>query len=251
MPYFSNYDALPYIDRSMLLPIAYYRKNRRNTLLQTAKGCENTCVFCQRKGWQDHYVPHSDEYVLGELRVLQEQDYKNVWVTDENFTFDLGRAKRLFSTMYERSLMAGMRFFISSWANIDYAFLDLAARCNVRIISFGIESACREILDFYKKNIRPERVPDLIRYADSIGIFTVGNFILGAPMETDESIEATFSLQGGRLLSTYPLSPFKNVEERPPVFAGGRSIQPRKTVTFLSPEFPCSNAPVPLPAPRR
>lgn len=35
---------------------------------------------------------------------------------------------------------------------------------------------------------------DLVHYADSIGIFTVGNFILGAPMETDNSIEATFSL---------------------------------------------------------
>lgn len=193
MPYFSNYDALPYIDRSMLLSIAYYKENRHNTLLQTAKGCENTCVFCQRKGWQDHYVPHSDEYVLGELRILREQGYKNVWIIDENFTFDLGRAKRLFSAIYERSLMTGMGFFISSWANIDNAFLDLAARCNVRIISFGIESACREILDFYKKNIRLERVPDLIRYADSVGIFTVGNFILGAPMETNESIDATFS----------------------------------------------------------
>lgn len=194
MPYFSNYDALPYIDRNILLTIDYYRNNRQNTLLQTAKGCENTCIFCQRKGWQNHYVPHSDEYVLGELRILQEQGYRNVWIIDENFTFNLVRAKRLLSAIYERSLMTGMKFFISSWANIDHEFLDLAAKCNVRIISFGIESACQEILDFYRKNIKLEHVPDLIHYADSIGIFTVGNFILGAPMETDNSIEATFSL---------------------------------------------------------
>lgn len=194
MPYFSNYDELPYIDRNILLNIEYYRKNFRNTLIQTAKGCENTCVFCQRKGWQNHYVPHSEEYVLGELRILQEQGYRNIWITDENFTFNLVRAKQLLSAIYERSLMTGMKFFISSWANIDYEFLDLAAKCNVRIISFGIESGCQEILNFYRKNIRLERVSDLVHYADSIGIFTVGNFILGAPMETDNSIEATFSL---------------------------------------------------------
>lgn len=194
VPYFSSYDALPYIDRKILLSIDYYRENCQNTLLQTAKGCENTCVFCQRKGWQNHYVPHSDEYVLGELRMLQEQGYRNVWIIDENFTFNLVRAKRIFSAIYERSLMIGMNFFISSWANVDYEFLDLAAKCNVRIISFGVESACQEILDFYKKNIRLEHVPDLIHYADSVGIFTVGNFILGAPMETDDSIDATFSL---------------------------------------------------------
>lgn len=194
IPYITDFDTLPYIDRSMLLSIDYYRERRRDTLLQTAKGCENTCVFCQRKGWQDHYVPHSDDYVLGELRTLQEQGYKKIWIIDENFTFNLPRAKRLLRAIYERSLMMGMRFFISSWTNIDREFLDLAAKCNIRIISFGIESARRDILEFYRKNIHIERVPDIIHYANDIGIFTVGNFILGAPMETKESIEETFSL---------------------------------------------------------
>lgn len=194
IPYIHNYDDLPYINRNLLLSIDYYRKNRWNTLLQTAKGCENTCIFCQRKGWQDHYIPHSNEYVLGELSLLQDQEYKNIWIIDENFTFNLTRAKILLSAVYDRALMKKMRFFISSWANIDYEFLELAAKCNVRIISFGIESASQEILKFYRKNIKLEQVPKLIHYANRLGIFTVGNFILGAPMETDESIKETFSL---------------------------------------------------------
>jgi hypothetical protein len=33
----------------------------------------------------------------------------------------------------------------------------------------------------------------MIRYANSIGIFTIGNFIIGAPMETVETINETFS----------------------------------------------------------
>lgn len=194
VPMIPNYDLLPYIDRNILLSIDYYRQNRYSTLLQTAKGCENTCIFCQRKGWQDHYVSHSDNYVLEEIRTIRGQGYRNVWITDENFTFNLTRAKRLLFKVYQESLMTGMNFFISSWTNIDHEFLDLAARCNVRIISFGIESGSQEILDFYRKSIKLEYVPDLIRYADSKGIFTVGNFILGAPMETDDSIEKTFSL---------------------------------------------------------
>ena len=174
--------------------MGYYRENRHSTLLQTAKGCENSCVFCQRKGWQGHYISHSDNYVLNELVMIREQGYRNVWITDENFTFNLVRAKRLLSKMKQNGLTESMRFFISSWANIDREFLDLAANCNVHIISFGIESGCQKILNFYQKNIQVAHIPDLIQYANSKGIFTVGNFILGAPIETDDSIEQTFAL---------------------------------------------------------
>ena len=194
VPLVAGYDSLPYIDRNLLLSMNYYMKNRHCTLLQTAKGCENTCVFCQRKGWQEHYIPHSDSYVLDEIAVIQNQGYRNVWITDENFTFNLVRAKRLLSKMKYSGLTHGLKFFISSWANIDKEFLDLASNCNVRIISFGIESGCQKNLDFYKKNIQLTHIPNLIQYTNSKGIFSVGNFILGSPMETDDSIEKTFTL---------------------------------------------------------
>lgn len=194
VPLVAGYDSLPYIDRKLLLSIDYYRENRYSTLLQTAKGCENTCVFCQRKGWQGHYVPHSDSYVLDELAIIRNQGYRKVWITDENFTFNLARAKRLLSRMKQNNLTHDMKFFISSWANIDREFLELASICNVRIISFGIESGCQENLDFYEKHIQLMQISDLIQYANNRGIFSVGNFILGAPMESNDSIERTFAL---------------------------------------------------------
>ena len=194
IPAILNFDAIPHIDRNILLSIDYYKKNRYSTLLQTSKGCENTCIFCQRKGWQDHYIAHSNSYVLDELNELKTQDYKNIWITDENFSFNLLRAKKLLKEILESSLTEQMNLFISSWANIDEEFLDLAKNCNIRIISFGIESGNQDILKFYRKNIKLARVPQIIQYANKIGIFTVGNFILGAPMETKETIQQTFSL---------------------------------------------------------
>ena len=194
VPEISSYDALPYIDRNLLNDIEFYDQNRHNTLLQTSKGCENTCIFCQRKGWQSKYVTHSDEYVIDEIKILQKYGYRNVWITDENFTFNLIRAKRLLRKIVDLELGNAINFFISSWANIDYEFIDLAQKCNVRIISFGIESANKEILKFYRKNIYLDKVIPLIKYANYKGIFTVGNFIIGAPMETKDSIEKTFDL---------------------------------------------------------
>ena len=194
IPNILNFDAIPHIDRTILLSIDYYNKNRYSTLLITSKGCENTCIFCQRKGWQDHYIAHSNSYVLNELNELKMQDYKNIWITDENFSFNLLRAKKLLKEILESSLIERMNLFISSWANIDEEFLELAKNCNIRIISFGIESGNQDILKFYRKNINLTRVPQIIQYANKIGIFTVGNFILGAPMETKETIQQTFSL---------------------------------------------------------
>lgn len=189
-----GYDELPYINRDLLLSIPYYKDNAQNTLLQTSKGCENTCIFCQRKGWQSCYVTHSDDYVLGEIRDIKSNGFQNVWITDENFTFNLPRAKRLIKKIIQANLHENLRFFISSWANIDEEFLNLAKESNIRIISFGIESGNAEILQFYRKNINIDKVPHVIQYANSIGIFTVGNFIIGAPMETEETINETFDL---------------------------------------------------------
>lgn len=194
IPHIKAYDELPYTNRDMLLKIPYYQENAKNTLLQTAKGCENTCIFCQRKGWQCCCVTHSDDYVLGEISNIKSNGFQNVWITDENFTFNLSRAKRLVKKIIQANLHDNLRFFISSWANIDEEFLDLAKQCNVRIISFGIESGNAEILRFYRKNINIDKVPQIIRYANSIGIFTVGNFIIGAPMETEVTINETFEL---------------------------------------------------------
>lgn len=145
------YDELPYINRDLLLAIPYYKDNSKNTLLQTSKGCENTCIFCQRKGWQSCYVTHSDDYVLSEIQDIKLNGFQNVWIADENFTFNLPRAKRLMKKIIQANLHENLRFFISSWANIDEEFLNLAKQCNVKIISFGIESGNAEILRFYRK----------------------------------------------------------------------------------------------------
>ena len=96
--------------------------------------------------------------------------------------------------MYSLSLSDGLNMFISSWANIDEEFLLLASKCNVKIISFGIESGNKDVLSYYRKNITLEKIPTIIKCANQLGIYTVGNFIIGAPMESMDTIKQTFAL---------------------------------------------------------
>lgn len=187
-----EFDSLPFPDRDTIESVEYYRKNKAYSLIQTAKGCLNSCSFCQRRGWQNKYSMHSDAYSLQEFELLQSRQYRNIWVSDENFTFNLTRAKRLLRLIIDNRLSANMKLAISSWSKIDFEFLELAAAANIKIISMGIESANPEILKFYNKDIDLNHVRELVKYANQVGVFMVGNFIIGAPMETKEMINNTF-----------------------------------------------------------
>ncbi|MCP5103953.1 MAG: radical SAM protein [bacterium] len=196
-----NLDDLPFPDRSLLSPFAESGGsiNRephlaRSTLIETSRGCLNRCTFCQRKGW--NHAPrrgvHSIDYVAREFSYLQQHRYKNIWITDDNFTYDLKHAKQVLKKLRNENLTAGMKIALSSWTWIDREFLELAGDSGVSIISFGVESADPAILDFYKKKVNLEEFHTLITFAHKTGLYTVGNFILGAPMETGETMERTF-----------------------------------------------------------
>lgn len=188
-----NVNQYPCIDRKLInSQIDFYAKKSNSSIIRTSKGCMNTCVFCQLKAWQNSYVEYPDDYVLSEFEQLHRLEISNIWIVDENFTWNLTRAKRLLTNLAQKFLTRDMKICLSSWLNIDREFLALAKEANVKIISFGIESAHREIQDFYHKRIDLKHALSIIKYADEIGIFTIGNFILGAPNETTNSIEATF-----------------------------------------------------------
>ncbi len=195
----NNLDDLPFPDRSILSSYAEHggtikRKPNlaKSTLIQTSRGCMNTCRFCQRKGWLGQYREHSIEYVIKEFKEIAANKYTNIWICDDNFTFNLKRAKNILHSLKTERISEGMKLALSSWANIDFDFIDIAKKANVSVISMGIESVNHDILHFYRKKIDPARAAELIQYADEIGIYTVGNFILGAPMETERTINECF-----------------------------------------------------------
>jgi radical SAM superfamily enzyme YgiQ (UPF0313 family) len=198
--YLENLDELPFPDRSLLTPFAEQGGSivtkpnlARSTLVETSRGCLNSCVFCQRKGWANDFRTHSVEYVVKEFAEIEKKNYKNIWISDDNFTYDLKRAKVILRNLTDSKITREMKIALSSWANIDQEFLELAVEANISIISFGIESANEEILKFYKKSIDPEKFKKLLVFADEIGLYTVGNFIFGAPKESEETIEKTFN----------------------------------------------------------
>ncbi len=193
-------DSLPYPARDLLTEEMLHGGDfarhplAKSALVQTSRGCRNSCRFCQRKGWSKTFRAHSIDYTVGEFRKLRAEQITNVWIADDNFGFDLKRAKALLRALVAEKVTLEMKIALSSWIRIDHEFLDLARSAGVSIISFGLESADEEILRFYQKMINWREVSEILQYADSIGVYSVGNFIIGAPMETEQTIAATFEL---------------------------------------------------------
>lgn len=193
-----NLDWLPFPARDLVSDSITkggdsYPPLAKSALIQTSRGCLNSCRFCQRKSWSKNYRFHSIDYTISEFKELKNNNIVNVWITDDNFTFNLQRAKELLKALIDKETTNNMKIALSSWTKIDHEFIDLAKLAGVSIISFGLESRNPEILSFYGKDIDFKQAEDIIKYADEKGIYIVGNFIIGAPMETDQTIEETFN----------------------------------------------------------
>lgn len=167
----------------------------RSALLETSRGCLGNCRFCQRKAWAPKAEIRDLTSIRYELLMLERLQIRNIWICDDNLGFSNDHAKAVFELIVKLDLGKTFRIALSSWAKLDTNLLDLAAAAGVKIISIGIESANTNILKFYGKPCTKEEVRNLVEKADQKGIFTVGNFILGAPQESVETFEE--SLQFG------------------------------------------------------
>ena len=195
----TDLDVLPFPARD-LLPDSVASGNTQHrhsllapsALLETSRGCMNTCRFCQRHGWRQDFRTHSIGYIVREFEQLRKESVVNVWVADDNFTFIQERAKAVFRALCASSVTKYMKLALSSWTRIDYELCDLAKDAGVSIISFGVESADAAIMDYYGKSVDLAKTRKIVEHCDEIGIYTVGNVIIGAPMETEASLQATF-----------------------------------------------------------
>lgn len=160
-----------------------------SALLETSRGCPGKCTFCQRKGWCEKVSTMPLDTVRKNFRYLLDEKIINFWITDENFSGNINHATEVLKMFTNEAQGREVRICISSWVHITEAFLSLAKQAGVSVISLGIESITAENQDFYNKHHDPVIVKRMLKAANDVGIFTVGNFIIGSPYDTYETIE--------------------------------------------------------------
>ncbi len=164
----------------------------KTTAILTSRGCPRKCRFCSRNTLSmKMYRERSAENVVEELEIIHGKGYRNVIIADDNFTTNMKRVEKIMDAVIERDM--DITFMING-ARVDSANEAIYKKMwkgGVRMISFGIESGSQRILDFYRKNITLQQIRRAIEMSSRVGFFTVGTFILGAPVETADDIKTT------------------------------------------------------------
>ncbi|MBN1869560.1 MAG: ChbG/HpnK family deacetylase [Candidatus Omnitrophica bacterium] len=182
------FDLLPELRKHYYLPIQNVNKLPSVSLI-TSRGCAGRCIFCDKSVFGNQFSFHSAEYMVRMLNILKEEyGIKSVMFQDDNFLALKSRLREFCALLKQANLNI-------SWSaqarvdSIESETLKLIKESGCWQLSFGIESASQDILDFYQKNIKVERIKQTISLTKKAGILTKGFFIFGGPLETEQSLK--------------------------------------------------------------
>jgi anaerobic magnesium-protoporphyrin IX monomethyl ester cyclase len=195
----SDLDILPFPARHLVSAYDYGRFNGIHlskppfTSLMTSRGCPFHCRFCTSHIISPSYRTRTPANVLDELIEIS-SSHHSVMIEDNNFLADIPRAHTILDGLINHG--APLDLYVAG-ARVDTANRDLYQKmkqAGVKFISYGFESGSQEILDFYHKRITISQIETAVKLAKDAGLITWGNFIIGAPHETKDQINKTFTL---------------------------------------------------------
>ncbi|HPQ40813.1 MAG TPA: B12-binding domain-containing radical SAM protein [bacterium] len=148
-------------------------------------GCPFKCDFCaiNRLGFKKRKV----ENVLEELDLVKAMGFKDIYFDDQTFGADRRRTEQLLDAMIEREYRLGFICFTRADV-VDREMLRRMRRAGCHTVVFGVEAVGDEALKCAKKDLTIERVRNAVGWCRTLGIRTVGTFIVGLPgMTADDA----------------------------------------------------------------
>ena len=214
----TNLDTVSFPARSLVKDNIYGKeydphiKAGEFTTAITSRGCPFNCKFCSRNYiGMKKYRSRSIKNILEELKILQKQGYKIVAFEDDSFLADKKHAIQLFQGIIDEKIKMK---FIATAVRVDSAdekLFNLMKKAGVTHLQFGLESGNQEILDFYNKKTDLKKIRNAILLSNKMGFFTIGTFILGAPIETEKHFKKTINFAKSLSLDSVSFLPLKYI----------------------------------------
>jgi hopanoid biosynthesis associated radical SAM protein HpnJ len=159
--------------------------------LYTSRGCPASCTFCL---WPQTLSGHawrvrSAENVAQEIRQALKAfpQVKEFFFDDDTFNIRKGRVLELCAKFKP----IGFRWSCTARVHSDYETLKAMAEAGARLLIVGFESGDPTILKNIKKGATLEMARTFVKNCRKLGILIHGDFIIGLPGETKESIQRT------------------------------------------------------------
>ncbi|MDP8221768.1 MAG: radical SAM protein [Candidatus Lernaella stagnicola] len=197
----SDLDSLPFPDRRFSRPdmmrVGFLSSNQakdRSLPVVTSRGCNMSCGFCASPVmWHGVWHGRSPENVIEEIRELRNKLRVNfLFFQDEELNTDRDRAMTIYRRMREEKF--GMKWTTQTSIHfMDIELADAMIDCGLNTLYLGYESGAREILDKMPKRYSLDKALMLNEHLQKRGVFTTGNFMLGFPWESRETLKQTFA----------------------------------------------------------
>jgi hopanoid biosynthesis associated radical SAM protein HpnJ len=159
--------------------------------LYTTRGCPALCTFCQ---WPQTISGHawrvrSVDNVVREVRqALEYWPHLKEFFWDDD-TFNIRKDRVL--ALCEKFKPLKFRWSCNARVHSDYETLKAMADAGARLFIVGLESGSDQILKNIKKGATTAMAREFVKNCKKVGIRVHGDFILGLPGETEQTIQQT------------------------------------------------------------
>src|SRR5262252_4869013 len=210
-PQIQDLDALPHVTEVYKRDLDVTRYNVPFLLhpyvsLYTTRGCPAQCTFCL---WPQTLSGHpwrkrSTDDVAAEMARAKTYwpDVKEFFFDDDTFNIQKARTIELCTKLKP----LGLTWSCTSRVTTDYETLKAMKDAGCRLMIVGYESGDQQILKNIKKGATIEGAKRFTRDAHSLGLVIHGDFIVGLPGETRETLRNTIDFAKGLDVETIQVS---------------------------------------------
>lgn len=191
-----NLDELPWVSKVYKRDLDFRRYNVPFLLnpyisFYTTRGCPAMCTFCL---WPQTHSGHrwrlrSSQDVANECRYVLENfpGLKEIFFDDDTFNYKKQRTLELCAELKKLNFT----WSCTSRVTTDYETLKAMKDAGCRLLIVGYESGDEQILRNIKKGATIEGARRFTKDAHNLGLVIHGDFIVGLPGETRETLRNT------------------------------------------------------------
>ena len=200
-PFIENLDTLPFPARD-LLPNHVYRgsigfgERSKFTYISASRGCPFNCHFCSVPNFWPKPRRRTVDNVIAEMEdIYTKFGIEYMRFTDEIFVLNKKWLNEFCQKMIDSKLNKKITWSCDSRVDlVNKEMLKNMNQAGCKVIFYGIEFGNQKILDDCGKRISLQQIYKAIDLSKKAGISPTGNFMIGYPTETKETIEDTINL---------------------------------------------------------